>query len=80
MSEAAVLPRDSVVPQMADDMVRSDGRNRRAAETRRKIIQAAKAMIAETETSGARGTSRASSQGVPSIHHSKVCWGRAILA
>ena len=45
---AAVLPRDSVVPQMADDMVRSDGRNRRAAETRRKIIQAAKAMIAET--------------------------------
>ena len=48
MSEAAVLPRDSVVPQMADDMVRSDGRNRRAAETRRKIIQAAKAMIAET--------------------------------
>ena len=45
MSEAAVLPRDSVVPQMADDMVRSDGRNRRAAETRRKIIQAAKAMI-----------------------------------
>jgi AcrR family transcriptional regulator len=29
-------------------MVRTDGRNRRAAETRRKIIEAAKAMIAET--------------------------------
>ena len=29
-------------------MVRTDGRNRRAAETRRKIIAAAKAMIAET--------------------------------
>ena len=29
---------------------RSDGRNRRAAETRRKIIAAAKAMIAETST------------------------------
>src|SRR5215471_8012997 len=28
----------------------SDGRNRRAAETRRKIIAAAKAMIAETST------------------------------
>jgi AcrR family transcriptional regulator len=29
-------------------MVRTDGRNRRAAETRRKIIEAAKLMIAET--------------------------------
>src|SRR5258708_24257471 len=29
---------------------RSDGRNRRAAETRRKIIAAAKEMIAETST------------------------------
>ena len=29
-------------------MVRTDGRNRRAAETRRKIIEAAKVMIAET--------------------------------
>ncbi|CAN5472225.1 hypothetical protein BH10PSE6_BH10PSE6_47540 [soil metagenome] len=29
-------------------MVRTDGRNRRAAETRRKIIEAAKAMITET--------------------------------
>jgi AcrR family transcriptional regulator len=29
-------------------MVSSDGRNRRAAETRRKVIEAAKAMIAET--------------------------------
>ena len=32
------------------DTGRSDGRNRRAAETRRKIIAAAKAMIAETST------------------------------
>jgi len=32
----------------AGNMVRTDGRNRRAAETRRKIIEAAKIMIAET--------------------------------
>jgi AcrR family transcriptional regulator len=48
MSDVAVLPRGNAVPQMADEMVRSDGRNRRAAETRRKIIEAAKLMIAET--------------------------------
>ena len=35
---------------MGRDTGRSDGRNRRAAETRRKIIAAAKAMIAETST------------------------------
>jgi AcrR family transcriptional regulator len=46
MSEAAVMPRGNAVP--ANDMVRTDGRNRRAAATRRKIIEAAKAMIEET--------------------------------
>jgi AcrR family transcriptional regulator len=60
MSEAAVQPRGSAVAQSSEaDMGdttgrsptgRSDGRNRRAAETRRKIIAAAKAMIAETST------------------------------
>ena len=59
MSEAAVRPRGNAVAQSSEagmgDMSRSetgrsDGRNRRAAETRRKIIAAAKAMIAETST------------------------------
>lgn len=59
MSEAAVQPRGNAVAlsseaEMGDtgrsDIGRSDGRNRRAAETRRKIIAAAKAMIAETST------------------------------
>ena len=54
MSEAAVLPRGSAVAHSGEvQMVetgRSDGRNRRAAETRRKIIAAAKEMIAETST------------------------------
>jgi TetR/AcrR family transcriptional regulator, regulator of autoinduction and epiphytic fitness len=47
MSEAAVLPRGDAVAKV-NGMVRTDGRNRRAAETRRKIIEAAKAMIEET--------------------------------
>lgn len=47
MSEAAVMPREEAVAQVGD-VIRSDGRNRRAAETRRKIIEAAKLMIAET--------------------------------
>ena len=47
MSEAAVLPRGEAVAKVSA-MVRTDGRNRRAAETRRKIIEAAKAMIQET--------------------------------
>src|SRR3954464_13368481 len=47
MSEAAVLPRGNAVV-VVGEAVRSDGRNRRAAETRRKVIEAAKAMIAET--------------------------------
>src|SRR6476469_10556411 len=47
MSEAAVMPRDHGVAE-AGNMVQTDGRNRRAAETRRKIIEAAKAMIEET--------------------------------
>jgi AcrR family transcriptional regulator len=47
MNEAAAMPRGNAVAQ-AGSMVVSDGRNRRAAETRRKIIEAAKAMIAET--------------------------------
>jgi len=54
MSEAAVLPRGNAVAQLGEahmvETGRSDGRNRRAAETRRKIIAAAKAMIAETST------------------------------
>src|SRR5215468_6038310 len=59
MSEAAVLPRASAVAHSVEarsqngqspQAGRSDGRNRRAAETRRKIIAAAKAMIAETST------------------------------
>jgi AcrR family transcriptional regulator len=59
MSEAAVQPRGNAVAQSSEAEMgdtgrftsgRSDGRNRRAAETRRKIIAAAKAMIAETST------------------------------
>jgi len=48
MSEAAVMPRGNAVAVEVSEMVQSDGRNRRAAETRRKIIEAAKAMIEET--------------------------------
>jgi TetR/AcrR family transcriptional regulator of autoinduction and epiphytic fitness len=48
MNEAtAVLASVSAAPVT---MARPDGRNRRAAETRRKIIDAAKAIIAETGT------------------------------
>jgi AcrR family transcriptional regulator len=47
MTEAAVLPRGDAVARISN-VTPTDGRNRRAAETRRKIIQAAKAMIAET--------------------------------
>lgn len=59
MSEAAMQPRGNAVAESSEagmgDMSRSetgrsDGRNRRAAETRRKIIAAAKAMITETST------------------------------
>src|SRR5882757_248917 len=59
MSEAAMQPRGNAVAQSSEagmgdmsrsDTGRSDGRNRRAAETRRKIIAAAKEMIAETST------------------------------
>ncbi|HTE79198.1 MAG TPA: TetR/AcrR family transcriptional regulator [Reyranella sp.] len=42
------MPRGDAVAAEAGNMVRIDGRNRRAAETRRKIIEAAKVMIAET--------------------------------
>lgn len=48
MTELAVMPRGNAVATEAGNMVRTDGRNRRAAETRRKIIEAAKIMIAET--------------------------------
>jgi AcrR family transcriptional regulator len=48
MTDVAVVPRGDAVAAEAGTMVRTDGRNRRAAETRRKIIAAAKAMIAET--------------------------------
>jgi len=47
MSEAAVIPRGGAVEERTGIM-RTDGRNRRAAETRRKIIEAARAMIEET--------------------------------
>lgn len=55
MSEAAVMPRGNAVAVVAagtdsNGTARPDGRNRRAAETRRKIIEAAKIMIAETST------------------------------
>src|SRR5882724_12101460 len=54
MMDAAVQPRGGAVAQSSEAGMgvtgRSDGRNRRAAETRRKIIAAAKAMIAETST------------------------------
>ena len=58
MSEAAVMPRGNAVALSEADMgdtgrsdtIRPDGRNRRAAETRRKIIAAATAMITETST------------------------------
>jgi AcrR family transcriptional regulator len=53
MSEAAVLPRGSALAgfdgeEHMGQPSRSDGRNRRAAETRRKILAAAKDMISET--------------------------------
>lgn len=48
MTDLAVMPRGDAVATEAGKMVRTDGRNRRAAETRRKIIEAAKVMIAET--------------------------------
>ena len=47
MSDIAEMPRGDAVAEVAQ-MVSNDGRNRRAAETRRKVIEAAKAMIAET--------------------------------
>jgi AcrR family transcriptional regulator len=50
MSDAAVMSRanESSAPETVAPVIHSDGRNRRAAETRRKIIEAAKLMIAET--------------------------------
>src|SRR5271170_7366044 len=48
MSEAAVMPHGNAVAVEVSEMVQTDGRNRRAAETRRKIIEAAKAMLDET--------------------------------
>ena len=54
MSEAAVVGRGDAVAHNdetgAVKAVHRDGRNRRAVETRRKVIAAAKAMIAETST------------------------------
>jgi AcrR family transcriptional regulator len=49
MNHAAARPREAALATPSD-LVRHDGRNRRSAETRRKIIEAAKAMIAETGT------------------------------
>jgi AcrR family transcriptional regulator len=48
MSEVAVMPRSHVVAEKGKAMVHTDGRNRRAAATRAKIIEAATAMIEET--------------------------------
>lgn len=52
MSEAAIVRQGDAVGRIdgspAVEVVRRDGRNRRAVETRRKVIAAAKAMIAET--------------------------------
>ena len=54
MNDVAVLPRGDAVVETAGTVidvrtpVGHDGRNRRAAETRRKIIEAAKTMIDET--------------------------------
>ena len=53
MSEAAFAGRGDAVAHNDEGttkVVHSDGRNRRAVETRRKVIAAAKAMIAETST------------------------------
>jgi AcrR family transcriptional regulator len=52
MSEAAIVRQGDAVGRINDgpagEVVHRDGRNRRAIETRRKVIAAAKAMIAET--------------------------------
>jgi AcrR family transcriptional regulator len=53
MNDSAVMPRGNAVAAevrgiMSNSATPNDGRNRRAAETRRKVIEAAKAMIAET--------------------------------
>jgi AcrR family transcriptional regulator len=52
MSEAAVMTRGNAVVHESNvaGTGRTDGRNRRAVETRRKVIAAAKAMITETST------------------------------
>lgn len=49
MTQAAVRPRDAALATNPE-LVRHDGRNRRSAETRRKIIEAAKQMISESGT------------------------------
>ena len=41
MSDVAAMLRGDAVAAKAGEMVSSDGRNRRAAETRRKVIEAA---------------------------------------
>src|SRR5690349_7425064 len=48
MSEAAAIARATGDAPETSPVVYRDGRNRRAAETRRKIIEAAKLMISET--------------------------------
>ena len=54
MSEAAFVGRGDAVAHNDEEgttkVVHRDGRNRRAVETRRKVIAAAKAMISETST------------------------------
>ena len=61
VAEATLLqwkkrPGEAVAAEAGNTMVRTDGRNRRAAETRRKIIAAAKAMISETSVAPAGTT------------------------
>src|SRR5713226_5497349 len=71
MSEAAVMPRGNAVAEAeVSGMVRTDGRNRRAAATRAKIIEAAKAMIEETsEAPTVVGVARRADVSVRSVFH-----------
>jgi len=52
MNDGTVMPSGDAAAEVktmvSNDLIQNDGRNRRAAETRRKVIEAAKAMIAET--------------------------------
>lgn len=47
MNNTAVAPREAA---LSPDLIRHDGRNRRSADTRRRIIEAARTMISESGT------------------------------